>query len=295
MEFSPRASAQQPITVQTIISRSGARWNAPTSPETFFASYEPSPNSPQTENAAANLKASPGQPLTPIDRGSVIGKDNRRRVKNTRAFPYSAIVFLRISFPGGMYTECTGWVVSPRIVATAGHCIQDPGLGWAESANVYAGLDQEAALGSARAREFFTVVGWQESHLPEFDYGAIQLDSSLGDRVGWMGMAVLSSDALSALTVRVTGFPADKPAQTLWTDTGPLRRAAPLRVFYPIDTYAGQSGSPVYQAQPNRACLYCVVGVHGYGVGGDPGGLYNSGIRITQQVLDNYLFWRRLP
>ena len=108
-------------------------------------------------------------------------------------------------------------------------------------------------------------------------------------------MAALTDSELHQAIVSLTGYPADKPPDTMWTMSGSLQRITPLRLFYNMDTYAGQSGSPVYNATFTRACYYCVVAIHGYGTGGDPQGRNNSGVRITQAVLDNYLSWRKLP
>ncbi len=286
-------AAGQPITADTIVSSRGARWNAPPTAERFFPSYVPSA-SPSPQLGRVNLD-SDGHSLNLADPKSVIGPDGRNRIRNVQDFPYRAIVFLRIRFVAGSYVDCTGWVVAPRLVATAGHCVNDAGLGWAREASVIAAPHKRSSLGMAHAGEFFTVTGWVESHLPEFDYGAVQLDQPLGETTGWMGMAVFDDAILKKLTVRVTGFPADKPALTLWTMKGPVRELSPLRVFYDLDTFAGQSGAPLYNAESSRACMFCAIAIHGYGAGSSPHESLNSGVRVTQRVLENYLAWRSLP
>lgn len=285
--------AKAPITVDTIVSRGGQSWNAPKSSAHYFGSFIPAeyPAAARTliEPAALPTLSTIAKP------GSVIGRDGRRRVRNVQDFPYRAIVWLRVSFPGGFVTECSGWVVAPRLVATAGHCVNDAGIGWANEADVVAGLNNQTSFGRARGVEFYTITGWIESRQPEFDYAAILLDKPLGEQTGWIGMAVFDDAALAKLTVRVTGYPADKTPHSLWTMAGPIRRTAPLRLLYSMDTFAGESGAPVYNAQSSRACNFCAVGIHGYGVGSTPGEPYNSGVRVTQRVLDNFLAWRNLP
>lgn len=54
---------------------------------------------------------------------SIIGTDERVRVKNTLAFPGSATVLIR-QF-GRLH--CTGWMVSKDTLMTAGHCVRDGG------------------------------------------------------------------------------------------------------------------------------------------------------------------------
>jgi glutamyl endopeptidase len=288
--------ADEPITVNTIVSRSGAHWNAPPSAEPFFPAYAP-PAAPESANYSFSFPelGRPANSLALRAPGSIIGKDGRTRIQDTRVFPYRALVFLRVDF-GGYTLECTGALIGAHMVATAGHCVRDPSLGWATGARVYPALNgtsapYEMALGT----EFYSVTGWLESFRPEFDYGAIRLDKDAGSETGWFGMTVFDKPTLRKLTVRVTGYPADKPYKTMWTMAGPLRRVTALRLFYDIDTYAGQSGSPIYDTTVSRACSYCVVGIHGYGVGGDPRARFNSGVRITHAVLDNFVAWRKLP
>ncbi len=62
---------------------------------------------------------------TGADQGieSIIGTDERVRVKNTLAFPGSATVLIR-QF-GRLH--CTGWMVSKDTLMTAGHCVRDGG------------------------------------------------------------------------------------------------------------------------------------------------------------------------
>jgi V8-like Glu-specific endopeptidase len=289
------ALAKAPITVQTIVSKSGSHWNAPTSPWRFFPSYIPPHDQPSRQPTSIPPEFKYRLQGTHIP-GSIIGPDERQRVSDTTSFPYRAIVYLQMEFTFGIGVECSGVIIGPRTVATAGHCVYDPGLGWAERARAYpAANGAQAPFGFAEGQEFFTVQGWVDSHQAEFDYGAIELDRPLGDQTGWVGMAVLDKKQLRRLLVRVTGYPADKTPHTMWTMAGRVRRLTPLRVFYAADTSPGESGAPVYNAMPSRACSYCIIGIHGYGTSGDPKRRDNSGVRVTQEVLNNYLEWRSLP
>lgn len=286
--------AADPVTVNTIVSRSGAQWNAPPSAQPFFPTYTP-PSSPKPSRQTPSEPDPARRPLVPRFPGSIIDLDGRTRVRDTSAFPYRALVFIQLDYDI-FYLECTGILIGPHTVATAGHCVHDPSLGWAKHARIFPGVDgSNAPFGAADAVEFYSVTGWLESNAPEFDYGAIALDHDIGSQTGWLGMSVLDNTTLSHLNTRITGYPADKAHETMWTMTGPLKRVAPLRLFYPIDTYAGESGAPIYNAFPSRNCMYCVVGIHGYGIDSDPREKYNSGVRITSAVLDNFISWRNLP
>jgi glutamyl endopeptidase len=68
---------------------------------------------------------------------------------------------------------------------------------------------------------------------------------------------------------------------------GSIKASQKQMVFYKMDTFGGQSGSPVFQ--PNRASCGgpCAMAIHSYGVGGTgPGAKNNSRPRITAKRFD---------
>ncbi len=55
---------------------------------------------------------------------SIIGTDERVRISSTTSFPYRATVQLSIKYPNTSSTYgCTGFLVNPNTVVTAGHCV----------------------------------------------------------------------------------------------------------------------------------------------------------------------------
>lgn len=225
---------------------------------------------------------------------SVIGADGRTRVTSTTTFPWRAIAHLVVTWRNGASGGCTGWFIGPRTVATAGHCVYDHNAGgWASTIRVYPGRNGSSTpYGSTTSYRLFSVTGWTSSANREYDYGAIQLNSTLGNTVGWFGFRWQSSNTFSG-AYRITGYPGDKAYGTMWTmqDNPGIRRVTTRRLFYAIDTYGGQSGAPVYHNY-SSTCTSCSVAIHTYGVGGDPNGQYNSGTRITQEVYNNLVTWK---
>ena len=67
----------------------------------------------------------------------IIGTDNRVRINPTTSYPWRAICALKITAANGTKWIGTGWLISPRTVITAGHCVymHDEG-GWAKSIEV---------------------------------------------------------------------------------------------------------------------------------------------------------------
>jgi glutamyl endopeptidase len=214
---------------------------------------------------------------------SVIGTDERTRVTTTTTYPYRAIAHIESDIGG-----CTGWMIDADTVATAGHCIYDPGSGrWASWAKVYPGRNGSTApYGYANAVNFFSVTGWTQNGDTNYDYGAIKLDKPIGDSTGWFGLRVVSG-SLNGMAQNISGYPGDKTYGTQWEDADQVRETYTYKVHYANDTYGGQSGSPVYNSS---SCGTCSIAIHTNGVyGGNP---YNRGTRITQEVFNNLNTWK---
>jgi glutamyl endopeptidase len=71
---------------------------------------------------------------------SVIGTDNRYRITNTTSYPYRAITHITSSIGG-----CTGWLIDPDTVVTAGHCLHNGS--WASNVRVYPGRNGSSHTG----------------------------------------------------------------------------------------------------------------------------------------------------
>jgi glutamyl endopeptidase len=221
--------------------------------------------------------AAPGQE---VGIQSVIGADSRYQITGTTAYPYSAIVHITSSIGG-----CTGWLIGPDTVATAGHCVY--GGGWATNVTVYPGRNGSSTpYGSCGYRTLYTVNGWVNSSSPEYDYGAIKLNCTIGNSTGWFGFRWQSAD-LTGQASYISGYPGDKPYGTQWRSNDSVRITEARRLFYANDTYGGHSGSPVWN--DGASCSPCGIAIHAYGVGSNG---YNGGTRITQEVFNNLLSWK---
>lgn len=233
---------------------------------------------------------------------SVIPPDGRVKVTGTTTYPYRAIAKLSITFPSGITAGCTGWFIGSRTVATAGHCVYQAAYGgWATSATAYPGKNGSSnPYGSSTAHRFFSVTGWTQNGDWNYDYGAIQLNSALGDTVGWFGFRWQSSNTFSG-KYTVTGYPGDKPSGTMWrmSENPGIKGVNTYHLFYSIDTYGGQSGSPVYHYYGSSCSAggvdSCSVAIHTYGTGSQPFPQYNSGTRIREAVFNNLLSWKNYP
>jgi glutamyl endopeptidase len=217
--------------------------------------------------------------------------DSRVRVNPTTGFPASATAL--VTFSAG---RCTGWLIGPDTVVTAGHCVHQGGGGAfypTGSFRVYPGRNGLfSPFGSCTARWVATVVGWAVSGDDQYDYGAIKLNCTIGNTTGWYGF-FWTTASLTGLPTIINGYPGDKPL-TQWQSKDLVRVTQARRVFYQNDTVGGMSGSAAYYNRPG--CGSCSMAVHAYGTyNGPPFSTNNHGTRITQGVFNNLIAWRNAP
>lgn len=216
------------------------------------------------------------------------GRDDRVRVYGTSAFPWRTICKLEITAANGRRFGCTGSMIGPRTVLTNGHCVylHDNG-GWARSIRVIPGKNGSAEpFGSATSSFFHSVRGWTRDRSSNYDYGVAVLPSSqrLGYRTGWMGLASLSFFSLLGLRINSSGYPGDKPYGTQWWNANNILAVTSRRIYYRIDTYNGQSGSPDWRYKDGNRHI---VAVHNTG-----GSVMNGGVRLARPVFDNLVTWK---
>ncbi len=215
---------------------------------------------------------------------AIIGTDDRTQITNTTSFPYRAIVYIETN-----RGRCTGWMIGPHTVATAGHCVHSGGSNgqWATWARVYPGKNGSSnPYGYANATNFKSVVGWTQNGNHEYDYGAIQLAGIL--EIVPVGLVFAGKQHLMLEKPKQSPVILEKRTWTMWTHENRVHYRYERKLYYQNDTTGGQSGSPVYQ---NRSdCGYCGIGIHAYG-----SSQYNSGTRITEGVFNNLLNWKNEP
>lgn len=230
----------------------------------------------------------PDAGTAPSIREVVIGPDDRTQITNTKNVPWNRVCSLLITAADGNRWIGTGWLIGPRTVITAGHCvyIRNSG-GWVRSIQVMPGRNaSDTSLGSVVATQFRSVRGWVEGQKRVCDYGAIILpeNSPLGRQLGTFGYARRSDAQLAGLQVNLSGYPGDKPPGTQWYHSRRLTSVTPRTLVYDIDTAGGQSGAPVWWRQGARRY---VVGIHTNGATSG-----NSATRIVEPVFKNLTAWK---
>lgn len=226
-------------------------------------------------------------PREAVSVGRIFSPDDRVRIRDTLVAPWRWICHLHIEPAVGRPHQGTGWFCGPRTVITAGHCVYMHRLGgWVKRIVVSPGRNRlRRPHGSMAATSFRSVDGWTESRNRNYDYGAIILPSNrLGKDVGEFKFDCLTDESLIGLKVNLSGYPSDKPSGTQWFHANEITDVTKHRVYYKIDTFGGQSGSPVWRVHNGHRN---VVAIHT-----TASRFTNSGTRINKSVYDNIEKWK---
>lgn len=191
-----------------------------------------------------------GEPLNfDLSLNVVIGDDGRRHIQNTSFMPYRALTYIQFEnlFSGW---SCSGGVIGEDLVVTNAHCVDRSIL----RATVPPGMNNsEFAFGFYRVTHIVFPEEYRGVDGNEFDYAILKVapdddGNHIGTRAGilsWSEAGTVSEDAI----LKTYGYPGDKMDESgisLWGMVGRSDSYIhPSLLFYDMDTYFGQSGSPV--------------------------------------------------
>lgn len=239
----------------------------------------------------------------------VLGADQRQFTKSTTKTPFRYICNLEYNFPGiGRRAMCTGLLIGPRTVLTAGHCLE--GLTPSRMRVIPGRSSWKRPFGYSTAKRF--IMADHYSGGTATDYAIIHLRSAIGSKIGhwnvnykkWphddLGSRIFNSATLNKtkLSVNLCGYPGDKPTKSKYkclkpsgtpcdhTSINDPSRSKYCGTFqyraynqlvrlinnklleYDNDTCAGHSGSPVWITLRSHG-VRILTGIH---IGALPGG-----------------------
>lgn len=220
----------------------------------------------------------------------VIGDDDREQVVNTLDNPWKQIAALRILARNGKTYAGTAWFISPTVLATAGHCVfMHEANGWPVSIEVIPALNgADQPFRKAITSKFESNNGWVNDRNSDFDYGVIFLDKPLDESIGYFSFAAPPDNFLVSNIANISGYPTDLDRATRqYYHARAINRASSRRLYYEIDTYGGQSGSPIWMnlGEGRRVA----VGIHTTG-----SSTSNHGTRITEEIFKNFKTWKNI-
>ena len=144
---------------------------------------------------------------------------------------------------------CSGFLIAPDLLLTAGHCVKNKqdcdGSKWAFDYRVADGTQSKLTLPKTSVYSCKRIVAQKFENAPGADYALIQLDRRVRDRAP---LRVNSGD-LPALgeAVFTIGHPAGLPTKI--ADGAQVRAHLSQGFTANLDTFAGNSGSPVFNAR----------------------------------------------
>ncbi|MEO0604919.1 MAG: trypsin-like serine protease, partial [Myxococcota bacterium] len=169
-----------------------------------------SPVSPSAEDADA--RSTPPQ-IDPMAWGG--GVDDRVRIYDEDSDVTLAAHRRIVQMTNG----CTGTLVGPRHVVTAGHCLWSRrNQAWSSGFDVRSGANGASEVDSVRididdipsgqALWYFTPAQFRNGGITwGFDYGILVLPARLGDEVGWMGRVTYGGETLQDANIFRRGYP----------------------------------------------------------------------------------------
>lgn len=250
----------------------------------------------------ASSRAPEPTPAGGVTPAIVFNPDTRQRVTPTTEFPWKAMGQLLMKFPNGQTYSGTGVLVDKQHVLTAAHNLFGNDIGgWATEVWFIPARDGDARpYGSLPAQNIFVTEEYRTlspadpnatptgtvTDYTQYteDYGLVRLREPV--ELPIFGMYAASNQQLRA-PARITGYPGDKPAGTMWTDEKSLNNADDHFLFYKINTYKGQSGAAIIE-DLGLPVGKTIVGVH---VAGSTKLDINFGVRLDEDKLAQIRDW----
>lgn len=255
--------------------------------------FETRPHNPTQENVDPEGEPVPEE--TQVGTRKVFGADGRVLRTATKSYPWR--VMGAVLPPGSTVSSCSGSLIGPRHLVTAGHCLHQggggKGQGWFTNRKVAPGQKGIGAFpnGLKNHAWYFTVSGWYDNADKAYDYGMIVLEDRYDTaHLGWLGWR--SSGYFGGHWT--FGYPAwwhecaasptgDLCDNYLYGDDSSSAFVFSKMISTKADAETGQSGSPIYKYNGGDRRVIAILA--------QGGSLYNWGTKVTNARSSNFCDW----
>jgi V8-like Glu-specific endopeptidase len=242
---------------------------------------------------------------------TVLGDDDRERRTDTDQPPLRAICSLWMEDATGLAMIGTGFLVGRRTVMTCAHNLLKHDF---TASRVTVRPGREAGRSSdpfgahvVTAADWWMHPEWSNGWKAQHDFALLRLPEPVGETTGWLGIAALSGPTIAARMVNLAGYPGcvgrcrhlddenvipvrERGAQLWWQRDRILRTDAD-QLFYDLDTFGGNSGSPVIlmPIEGDGWSGPTAVGIHTRGLnkwGDAHEAAHNTATRLTDALFD---------
>ena len=198
---------------------------------------------------SATLSMTEGEPFSGQFERAFFGADDRVVIDPVTA-PWNMIGFVDLSA-----ASCTGTLIGPSTVLTAGHCIANNGMIENEPVEFLAGYNRGASVARSRVTGYHLPQRWLNGEQEGSDFAFLFLAEPIGNQLGFMDVGPLSALELGALQagsgpdLLQAGYSFDQQGVLTGNLDCPFVELGGQNTFiHQCDTLQGDSGSPIFIA-----------------------------------------------
>ncbi len=195
----------------------------------------------------------------------------------------------RLTINGGLDSG-SGFLVGPKLLVTAAHCIYD------DNNNImpvvfYPAYDNGSSHNgkSSGWQQIYTYQSWRDNHENRaYDLAVIELDWNMGDEFGWFGSQSYGTNKeMNGLSVKEYGYPKlVGNAKSQYYAQGSIQKTYDTYFHTTAVNYEGMSGGPILRTNDNYAVGLVSALITNKNIFGNVTSFETYGRRITQDIID---------
>ena len=218
---------------------------------------------------------------------------------NVTDYPIRTAVTLRRYNNDTLSAGCSGILVGKNLVLTAGHCIWYGGTWKSDSFLIAPAFDNgilQPGLPSSVVKKYYLFKSYYDGNL-QMDYALLELKESIGDQIGWVGMAFHKDTSFYSTHVfHKLSYPGRANpcfpkkiynGDTLYYNYGKISNSGSYLIVPGTEACGipGQSGGSFFYTDNSN---YYSVGIHIYSVNYIHHKIFNNVFYQFKNIMDHY-------